>query len=141
MQKRRSYGRVLWLSPPASTDAPPVPSAEIGAAYEYGIINGITVNQFARNKTITRQEAMVMIQRAAKIAELKGQDGNAVSFKDASKVTSWEQYAVAFKVGNELIVGSNGEIKPQDTITRAESMTIILRLLQKSNLIDVKVEV
>ena len=82
-----------------------------------------------------------MIQRAAKIAELKGQDGNAVSFKDASKVTSWEQYAVAFNVGNELIVGSNGEIKPQDTITRAESMTIILRLLQKSNLIDVKVEV
>lgn len=115
--------------------------AEIGAAYEYGIINGATANQFAPNKTITRQEAMVMIQRAAKIAELKGQGGNAVSFKDASKVSSWAQYAVAFNVGNKLIVGSNGEIKPRDTITRAESMTVILRLLQKSNLIDVKVEV
>lgn len=52
-------------------------TAEIGAAYEYGIINGVTANQFAPNKTIKRQE----------------------------------------------------------------SMTIILRLLQKSNLIDVKVEV
>ena len=114
---------------------------EIGAAYEYGIINGLTQTTFAPNKTITRQEEMVMLQRAAKIAELTSQGGNAVSFKDASKVSNWAQDAVAFNVENGLIVGSNGQIKPQDTITRAESMVAILRLLQKSNLIDVKVEV
>ena len=81
-----------------------------------------------------------MLQRAAKIAELTSQGGNAVSFKDASKVSNWAQDAVAFNVENGLIVGSNGQIKPQDTITRAESMVAILRLLQKSNLIDVKIE-
>lgn len=116
-------------------------TAEIGAAYEYGIINGVTETTFAPNKTITRQEAMVMLQRAAKIAALKGQGGSTVSFKDASKISNWAQEAVAFNVGNGLIVGSNEEIRPQDTITRAESMVVLLRLLQKSNLIDVKTEV
>ena len=116
-------------------------TAEIGAAYKYGIINGITPTTFAPSKNITRQEAMVMIQRVAKIAEYKEKGGNAISFKDANKISNWARDAVAFNVENGLIIGSNGEIKPQDTLTRAESMVTTLRLLQKSDLIDTKVVV
>ena len=55
--------------------------------------------------------------------------------------SNWARDAVAFNVENGLIIGSNGEIKPQDTLTRAESMVTTLRLLQKSDLIDTKVVV
>lgn len=115
-------------------------ATEIGAAYEYGIINGVTATQFAPNKTIARQEAMVMLQRAAKIAEFSGKGGNVAPFKDANKISSWARDAVIFNVENGFIVGSNGEIKPHDNITVAESMTATLRLLQKSNLVDVRTE-
>ena len=114
---------------------------EIGAAYQYKIIKGISEDQFAPNKTITREEAMAMMQRAAKVAQLKGEKGQLEAFEDYSKVSEWAKDAVAFNIGSDLIIGSNNKLRPQSTITRAESMTVVLRMLQKADLIDIRVEV
>lgn len=114
---------------------------EIGAAYQYGIIEGVSKDQFAPNKTITREEAMVMMQRAAEIAQLEGEKGQLEEFEDYSKVSEWAKEAVAFNVGSSLIVGSNNRLCPQSTITRAESMTVVLRMLQKAKLIDVRTQI
>lgn len=114
---------------------------EIGAAYQYEIIKGVSKDQFAPNKTITREEAMAMMQRAAKIAQLKGEKGQLEAFEDYSKVSEWAKDAVAFNIGSDLIIGSNNRLRPQSTITRAESMTVVLRMLQKAKLIDVRTQI
>lgn len=41
-------------------------------------------------------------------------------------------------VGSGLIVGSDGKIRPLDNISRAETATLVLKLLQKAALVDVR---
>lgn len=65
-----------------------------------------------------------MIQRSAQIAELTRQDENTLSFKDA----------VAFNVENGLIVGSNGEIKPRDTIYKSRKHGSHIKITSKSRI-------
>jgi len=62
------------------------------------------------------------------------------SFADADKVASWALDAARFNVGSGLIVGSNGMLNPEKHITRAETATVILRLLQKAELINTRGE-
>lgn len=47
---------------------------------------------------------------------------------------------VAFNLANGLIVGNNGKISPKATITRGETATVLLRLLQKAELVDVRTQ-
>ncbi|BAL00100.1 putative surface layer protein [Oscillibacter valericigenes Sjm18-20] len=110
----------------------------VGTAYEYGLIYGRTATTFDPMADITRQEAMVMIARAAKVAEFNGTSGELTAFSDAGDVGSWALDEVEFDVGSGLIMGNHGKLYPHDNISRAELATIILRLLQKSNLVDVR---
>ncbi|MEA4933301.1 MAG: S-layer homology domain-containing protein [Lawsonibacter sp.] len=79
-----------------------------------------------------------MLQRAAVLTEFSGTSGALDSFADADAVGSWAKDAVKWNVGSGLIVGSGGLLRPNDNITRAESATVILRLLQKAELVDVR---
>ena len=113
----------------------------VGAAVKYGIIYGYTDGSFRPNADITRQEAMVMMQRAAKVAGYAGTTGSLVSFTDASSVGAWAKSAVEFNVGSGLIQGNAGKLNPNSSITRAETAVVVLRLLQKSGLVDVRTTV
>ena len=85
---------------------------------------------------------MLMIQKAASIAEYSGVTGTAPSgFTDAGTVSSYAKSALTFNLTNGLIVGNNGLIRPHDNISRAEAATVVLKLLQKSKLIDVRTAV
>ncbi len=110
----------------------------VGTAVEYKLVNGYTDGSFKPNINITRQEAMVMIQRAAEVAEYIGKSGSLSAFTDSDEVSSWAQSAVEFNVGSGLIMGSNGELRPKHNISRAETAAVILRLLQKAELVAVK---
>ena len=110
----------------------------VSAAVKYGIIKGYADGTFHPNANITREEAMAMLQRAAKIAEFAGTTGTLTAFTDAGRVSAWARTAAAFSVGSGLIVGNGGLIRPEDNITRAEATTVVLRLLQKSGLVDVR---
>ncbi len=112
----------------------------VGTAYEYGIIKG-SGTKFAPTANITRQEAMVMISRAAAVAEYVGTSGTVSSFTDGGEVSSWATEAVEFSVGSGLIVGSNGLLRPADEISRAETATVVLRLLQKAGMVDIRTAV
>lgn len=110
----------------------------VGTAYEYGLVEGKTTTTFDPTSSITRQEAMLMIARAAKVAEFTGTSGEIAAFTDAGNVNNWALDAVKFDVGSSLIIGDNNKLSPQKNITRSESATIILRLLQKAKLVDVR---
>jgi hypothetical protein len=53
-------------------------------------------------------------------------------------VENWARASVEYNVANGFIVGSNGMLRPGDNITRGETATVMLRLLQKSGLIDIR---
>jgi len=110
----------------------------VGAAYKTGIITGRSSTVFDPGANITRQEAMAMIKRAAKLAGYTGAASNTGTYSDMNEVSSWASDAVNFNLENGLIVGYGGQIRPNDTITRAETATVVLRLLQKDGLVDIR---
>lgn len=110
----------------------------VATATKYGLISGVGNNDFAPLDNITRQEAMLMLQRAATLTEFAGANDNLDGFKDAKNISSWARNAAQWNVGSGLIQGSNGQINANENISRAESATIILRLLQKSKLVDIR---
>jgi hypothetical protein len=112
----------------------------IGTAVEYGIVNGKTATTFVPSASITRQEAMVMLFRAAKVAELTGKTGDLSAFSDAASVGAWAKDAVAFNVGTGLIAGTDGQLNLSAPITRAQTAVVLLRLLQKANLVDIRTQ-
>jgi hypothetical protein len=136
--------RALGLPENGTSSFSDVPSGAwyggaVGKAFEYGIIFGRGNNLFDPTAYITREEAMAMIRRAAAVTELKDIGGSAANgFPDYRNVSGWAAEDVAFNLNNGLIVGTYGLIRPADTITRAETATVVLRLLQESGLVDVR---
>jgi uncharacterized repeat protein (TIGR02543 family) len=110
-------------------------------AQKYGIVNGYSDGTFRPGHTITREEALVMFNRAGKLARLKsGADqeglGQALSvFTDSQAVSGWAAQAVAEAAQNELLNGLGAQLQPKKEIARAETAEILQRLLEKSGLI------
>ncbi|MGG1637637.1 S-layer homology domain-containing protein [Paenibacillus sp. NRS-1760] len=110
-------------------------------AYSYGLVDGYSDGSFKPNEKITRQEAMVILSRAMKLADLYNELGNVQQqnllhgFKDNTKLAAWARQAAALTIQFGVIGGYNGELQPQKNITRAETAAIIQRLLQKATFI------
>ncbi|HYG59819.1 MAG TPA: S-layer homology domain-containing protein, partial [Symbiobacteriaceae bacterium] len=113
----------------------------VAAATEYGILLGYEDGTFRAGKSITREEAMTMIARAMKVAGMQTSiapsDAQATlaQFADAASFASWSSANAAVAVQHGVIVGSGGLARPTDNISRAETATIIMRMLQKAGLI------
>jgi len=111
----------------------------VAKASQYGIIQGVGEGRFDPMSHITRQDAMVMIYRSAKIADYLGDSGgSATTFGDEGRISEYAREAVTFHVNNGLAKGDNGQIRPLDSISRAETATLILRFLQKAELVDTR---
>ncbi len=114
----------------------------VSTAYEYGLVSGYTNNLFKPDSKITRQEALVIVAKAMKLAGIKNDlnenDLNNIlsSFKDSDKVSSWSKMSVAACINSNIISGTSGKlIAPQSDITRAEVASIITKILKNSGLI------
>ena len=112
----------------------------VGKAQEYGIVSGKGDGKFEPNALITREEAMTMIARAAKITGLpESKPVDLATFVDAGKISDWATEYVQFNVDNSLIVGNEAkELAPNGNITRAETATVVLRLLRNAGLVDIR---
>ena len=113
-------------------------SGAVATAAQYGFVGGRGANRFDPAASITRQEAMAMIQRAAKCTDYVGQTTGLSLFSDSGSIAGWALESAKWNVGSGLIMGSNGRLRPTASISRAETATIILRLLQTSELVDVR---
>ncbi|MBQ9998113.1 MAG: S-layer homology domain-containing protein [Clostridia bacterium] len=61
------------------------------------------------------------------------------TFVDAGKISDWATEYVQFNVDNSLIVGNEAkELAPNGNITRAETATVVLRLLRNAGLVDIR---
>ena len=113
----------------------------VSIAYENGLIAGYGKNMFKPEAGITREEAMVILSKAMKLAGLNANSSGEEAGKllekygDGGKVSSWAKEAVAACLRSELLSGYNGLLTPRENITRAETASVVRRLLKKAALI------
>lgn len=114
----------------------------VAKAVEYGLIEGYNNGTFAPNQSITRQEALVILTRAIKIAGLETDGANVEAllskFADQAEVASWAKQAMAIGLKHNLVEGSAEGLRPAEKLTRAETAAIVQRFLVKAQLIDNK---
>lgn len=117
-------------------------SGAVQKAVEYNLVKGYEDGTFAPNKTMTREEALTMISRAMEVVDKQGVPaaGNSslAQFADSREVGGWAANDVAKTVESGLVQGKGNKLEPKTKITRAETATLIQRLLLKFGLIDKK---
>ena len=98
-------------------------------AAENGIVNGMGDGLFNPDGKVTREQAMTMLMRYAK---LKGMDVSATveltKYVDADQICEWASDAVHWAVARGLIKGTTATtLEPQGESTRAQVATILMR--------------
>jgi L-asparaginase type II len=98
----------------------------ISAAVKAGIVSGNIDGTFKPNAPITRSEMAVIIAKALKY-DL--QAGSTTGFKDDAEIPKWAKGSVKATKDHEIIAGrSGGVFVPNEPATRAEAVTILLKL-------------
>jgi hypothetical protein len=109
---------------------------EISAAYENGLIDGYGEGIFKPNNPISREEAMAVMERALKYYDIDTNMSETdiaeilSGFNDFGEVSNWAAKSAAVCISNDIFEGSGGYLRPTDSITRAETAKIILKLLE-----------
>lgn len=106
---------------------------EVGIAKKLGIAMGKGDSLFMPKEKISRQDMMVIISRAMKISgkQLDESASDLSAFKDSSKVATYAVNAAAQLIKAGIVMGSDGNINPEGTATRAETAVSMYRILNK----------
>lgn len=90
-----------------------------------GIVNGVTLTQFAPDDPITREQIAAIFYRYAK-AQPPERDA-AAAFPDAGGVSAYARAAMNWAVADGLINGMDGRLAPTEGATRAQIAMILAR--------------
>ncbi|MGE5458948.1 MAG: S-layer homology domain-containing protein [Methanobacterium sp.] len=108
-------------------------ASPIKAAVEAGLVSGYPDGRFLPDKEITRLEMVSLTIRALEYVKGKQAINTSVLtvFTDDSKIGSWGRPCASVAVSTGLISGMpDGKFAPDKTATRAQSASIIRRLLE-----------
>ncbi|MGF9643040.1 S-layer homology domain-containing protein [Paenibacillus sp. FSL L8-0502] len=110
-------------------------AGSVGAAVEAGLIRGYGNQSFGPERLITREEIVVITEKAAHYAQTLNADPTNEKYKeiysDASAVSPWAQDAMAHATEQGLIKGVSPDLlAPKQQAARAEATSIIKRFLQ-----------
>lgn len=107
----------------------------IATAYKYGIISGISDTEFNPESIITKEEAAVMVRKAAKLCGLdKSYDRDAArnilaAFVDYTQIKDWAYESLAFCYDNKILPDSDMNIYPQKAVTREEIASMLYNMM------------
>lgn len=113
----------------------------VNTAYSYGIIKGVSETLFNPSGTITREEAAVMVARAA---ELCGMDTELTIFAtrdilaqffDYVTSSQWAQSSLAFCYYEGILDESVLDIQPKEAVSRAEIAWMMYQMLSQAKLL------
>ena len=107
--------------------------SELSTAAQMNIFSGYGDGTMGPNRSITRQEAMVVIARAFAVPD--GTAADIQAFRDASSVSSWAAAKVGGLVKAGIVNGDNGSLHPTASITRAEIAQMLYNMLTAAELI------
>jgi hypothetical protein len=105
---------------------------EVAAAYNAGLIEGVSETEFKPNDNITREEMAVMAARMLKLKYYLGSEVGATNFTDEEIISSWAMEGVAVVEELGIVEGrTSGEFDPKGLTTRLEAVIVMERLLAK----------
>jgi len=113
----------------------------VATAYYYEIVAGASATTFNPEGMITRQEAAVMVARAARLC---GMDTDRTSsqildtlarFGDYRTVASWAQSSLAFCFDTGIMDDTEFDIEPGNAIKRCEIAEMLYRMIDRANLL------
>lgn len=97
-----------------------------------GVVNGVGKDRFAPDTQITREQMASMMMRYAQFKQYStGKSVDLSAFNDAGSISSWALESMKWANAAGLINGRTAStIAPQDTATRAEAATILMRFCE-----------
>ena len=114
----------------------------VNTAYHFGIIKGVSDTEFNPNGTVSRQEAAVMISRAAVLCGLdvttteQTTQETLSTFFDNHNIASWAEKELAFCYQNRILTAESSVMNPQESVDRGKIASILYQLLEKSYLLE-----
>ena len=113
----------------------------VGSAYTYGITSGRTAANFDPNGLITRQEAAVMVARAAALCGMDTEMEpyeirNALAqFGDYVTIGGWAQESMALCYRSDILDQSDWNVAPARAVLRCEMAQMLYNLLDRAELL------
>ena len=96
----------------------------IAAAYESGIINGVSERRFGIGENITREQAATVIYRIVKEKRIDSETEAKCS--DTEDISEYAREAVEFLYGKGIVSGDNGgRFLPKNNLAREEAAKMI----------------
>ena len=99
-------------------------------AFSKGIVKGMDADTFAPDLPITREQLVTILYRYARSIK-KSALADISGFGDAEAVSGYAENAMKWAVGAGIIQGMYGELVPQGMATRAQTATVIMRLMRE----------
>lgn len=97
------------------------------AAYQNGLVNGISESTFEPDAPVTRQDFAVMMSRLIKESAKTAQ----LLFDDASQISDYAENAVALLVERGIINGNDRNcFEPSKNTTRAQAAKILFEMIK-----------
>jgi hypothetical protein len=93
-------------------------------AAENNVVNGVTTELFKPTNVATREQIVAILWRAA--GKPDG-TGDLSKFTDADEISSYAETAMQWAVGEGILVGNNGKLRPTATASRAEFAVMFTR--------------
>ena len=129
--------RAFGLTSSGTASFPDVPqdayyASAVATAKVLGIATGYEDGTFKPGNTLSRQEAMVFLQRAFQAAGWYIGDGSQSTlalYPDGSQVAGYAQGAMAAMVEWGILYGKDGLLDPWGALTRAEMAVLLYRAL------------
>lgn len=128
-------------SAPASTMDNPftdTDDADVLRAYALGIVNGVSEDRFAPDKTLTREQAVTMLGRVYELTKTNAVSGGAgleqgdQVFSDDSAISDYARNYIYFFVGQGIVDGVGGNrFSPLGTMTREQAIKVAVETADK----------
>lgn len=106
----------------------------VGIARQLGLAEGQGDGTFNPNQQISRQDMMVLLARAMRLAGIqiaKGAANDLDAFSDKSQVAEYAVNDVAALMKSDVVEGSGNKLNPTGNATRAEAAVVLYRIYSK----------
>ncbi|MFX3634330.1 MAG: S-layer homology domain-containing protein [Candidatus Pristimantibacillus sp.] len=109
----------------------------VEAAYQAGIVNGVSKDKFDPNATVTREmSAKILVMSLQTKGSLDEQDA-ALTFKDADKISTWAKPYIGLAQKYDLVHGfPNGTFSPKSNANREMGAAMAANLLKAFDVVD-----
>ncbi len=101
-------------------------TSAVAWAADQEIVKGVSEEEFAPYRYITREQLAAILYRYAGEPEAKG---NLAGYVDARRVSEYALDAMKWAIGEGIITGIDGRLAPQEYATRAQIATMMFRFL------------